>query len=545
MKNIIIFLALAMTIVSCSQEENFSNFENTKTNVVLSTEEAQVAFAQILSKAIYESIDLRSFLKKEALIQFDNDYDVFYPFVKDKIVTGQQTFRDLLLKYSRNEKELCQIEESLELLNIYIPDLSMFWDFNAEKWDINDNEVAVFCNNDRTNTIYLNGESSGTLSANQVPGFPCIVIKNNERLKCVKSRTRVNNATYSFIDKAFDGKNQAHTRNFYDLSLEQTESTDPDVSAEDLNPLIVGAWNEFKNIRDAYQRDYIYYGLTKNNERGVLDRNIRETLYRFKIDPHAFLKMSDQGIDPLLQQGVVRHRNDVATEEIVRMVWTEGNYEIVFKSYLATENGGSAMESRVVFSVPASDLFSIEKVRVDHLNGTAFRHSRNYYDVDPNDLRSKWFYPVQNRGSYITLNPWDLYIKSLSIHMDITETDESETIETTKSVVDEYANKLDFSAELKGSSTTSTIAGTSVNSGQNTFKLGYGFSQTNTSSSTCKVTVQTKSDDLGTLSYFFYDPIIRQEIINNGSLRYKLYNVSNGTVEATILPIYLINSNIQ
>lgn len=40
------------------------------------------------------------------------------------------------------------------------------------------------------------------------------------------------------------------------------------------------------------------------------------------------------------------------------------------------------------------------------------------------------------------------------------------------------------------------------------------------------------SDDLGTLSFFYYDPIIRGK--RNGL--YDLYSVFNGTVAATLLP---------
>lgn len=59
---------------------------------------------------------------------------------------------------------------------------------------------------------------------------------------------------------------------------------------------------------------------------------------------------------------------------------------------------------------------------------------------------------------------------------------------------------------------------------------------TNTTTSSTKVTTTVGSDELGTLSFFFYDPIIRAESNNT----YKLYDVSSGDVTATILPINLI-----
>ena len=66
--------------------------------------------------------------------------------------------------------------------------------------------------------------------------------------------------------------------------------------------------------------------------------------------------------------------------------------------------------------------------------------------------------------------------------------------------------------------------------------MGYGFSHTKTTTSTTKITTTHGSDDLGTLSFFFYDPIIKAEA--NGT--YELYSAYNGTVEATLLPVDII-----
>lgn len=70
---------------SCSQEEGTSPInENTSNLPVSATADAQLKFAKLLSQAASSSIEVRNFLKKEALVQFDNDYDIFYPLIKDK-----------------------------------------------------------------------------------------------------------------------------------------------------------------------------------------------------------------------------------------------------------------------------------------------------------------------------------------------------------------------------------------------------------------------------------------------------------------------------
>ena len=50
---------------------------------VSATADAQLKFAKLLSQAASSNVEVRSFLKKEALAQFDNDYDIFYPMIKD------------------------------------------------------------------------------------------------------------------------------------------------------------------------------------------------------------------------------------------------------------------------------------------------------------------------------------------------------------------------------------------------------------------------------------------------------------------------------
>lgn len=96
---IVVIFSILCTIPSCTKEEyQLANSCSTE----LSTKEQ---FAELLSAVTSNSEELRCFLKKEALRQYDKDYDVFYPFVRDKIVCGEKTFRDCLLDYV-DEKSL-------------------------------------------------------------------------------------------------------------------------------------------------------------------------------------------------------------------------------------------------------------------------------------------------------------------------------------------------------------------------------------------------------------------------------------------------------
>ena len=76
--------------MSCSnifEDNNLSSLNNASEEL-----NAQKEFAIILSKALCSDPDMRSFVKQEALQRFDNDYDVFYPKVKDELINEKETF---------------------------------------------------------------------------------------------------------------------------------------------------------------------------------------------------------------------------------------------------------------------------------------------------------------------------------------------------------------------------------------------------------------------------------------------------------------------
>ena len=497
---------------------------------------AQKKFAKALSKAVSNSLDVRKFLKAEAVAQFDNDYDIFYPLVKNKIVYDNQSLRDILLSYCKDENELVQIEQSLPLLNILVPDLSLFWDFNAEKWNVDDKEVSVICRDDKDNTLYENGENIGKMTTGDIPDFPCLVVKNNERMKVSSVKTRSGEATYEFLSDAFDGsKRKLQTRHYEeDINLQPTEDLEAYVNGSEIMSSVKDAWNEFKNVPNAYQRDYIYYGITKENKPGTLNRYIREKLYRFRIAANAYSAINDPTQDPTLQD-TQKNKGYLTNEEIIQKIWTDGNFEFHFKSYISGEDSKEAMEAKLTFTINPRDAFSLEKIHLKHKNSTAFRQSKNFYTVDAKNLRSKWIYPEKsdkNADDLVFTLPWDLYNKALSIHMYnkslsifmfVEEWDKGQTITQEKSVVSEFINKADFSIEGSGS-----IGKVSLST-----KLGYGFSHTKTVSNKATIQTTVESDPLGTLYFQYNDPIIRDEI--NGT--YKLYNVSSGSVVATLLPV--------
>ena len=149
---VLVSAALALT-ASCSKVDAPASINEMASDYPES--EAMENFVEILSRAVSQSEDVRSFLKEKALEQVDNDYDVFYPFVRDEKINDRYSFREYLVSCS-DEAALSKIEQRLPLLTIYVPDLTWIKEdaFSVNSWDISSNEVLV-CNMDEEGTRHF------------------------------------------------------------------------------------------------------------------------------------------------------------------------------------------------------------------------------------------------------------------------------------------------------------------------------------------------------------------------------------------------------
>lgn len=544
LKTILSGLLCVTTLFSCTDETDKLLNEQSQTlaisNELLDTSVAQKNFAQILSKAVYENEALRQFIKKEAIKQFDNDYDVFYPFVKDQKVEGEKTFRDILLNYT-TEKELGSIEMSLPLLNIMIPDFSFIGAFCADKWDTSDNEVAVsYAVGNKHATMYAEGDSVANLEKGELPDFPFLVIKNNERMKVTVNTRSLNTSNYDFADEAFNGTLNPHNiqTRATDWELYPTqESTEPYINKDDVDKSAIEAYNEFKINKKGVDRDYIYYGLSNDKStNGSLDTDMTEVLYKFKISPNAYSSISDpEDGDPQLnivngEYGeIVSKINELSQDYILNNIWTAGNFEFRFYIYVGKRDATSIAYKRTV-TVSPQQLFQVDRIHVHKRHKTGFRHTKYTYSVSKNSLKPRWVdtKEVTDSNIPITIEPWDLANQALNIHIVIEEFDNSHTVEKEYSFKTEYSNKIDFSAGINSGGVATKAIGYSL-------KLGYGFSTTTTRYEAMKITTQKSSNDLGSITLNFYDPIITSDQESN-SKGYKVYTYNSGSVELMILP---------
>lgn len=513
--------------VSCVDKIDAVNNEET----LSVAEESSETFARILSMAIYDSESLREYIKDESLKRFDNDFDVFYPFVKNEIVEKDMTFRDILLNYSSDE-ELSAIESLLPMLNIYVPDLSWFVEdgFNAYNWDTAYSEIAVF--NAMTDNLYGAGELMGSLSSDMIPASPLLIIKNNERLKMSSSTKSGDDITYEFRSDAYDCSKNIATK--FDPSVSERELPIEECNlfypASGLHSSVIEAWEELGDVNGASERDYVYYGMTKTQTEGVLNTRARELLLRFRIDPQKYERIADNSSeDPVLNDPTDKIKNTELTDaQLLAQIWKDGCFEFEFDVVVGLKEGGSKVQT-LSFSVPPGEIFQMSKVKVEFWHKTWFtaRKWKYYFDIIKvnskiDNIVQKWYYP----DTHTMIVPWDLYTESNNVIIHAREYDQDITYTEKKSGTFKYSNNFSNNGGLEVDAEIVKVSfGTSSSEAIETF---------NTNEYTLSYT--TTSDDLGSVVLRYMDPVITGRQVTDGIEEYELFTVSSGSIEMCFVP---------
>lgn len=517
---------IAFTSCDSDMVETVSNGAATNGSIEKKVSEvtAERSFAKILSVAAAKDASLRTFLKQEAQKEFDKDYDVFYPYVKDKLIEQGKTLRDILVECS-SEEEISVIENSAPLLTIMIPDLGSFNAFSVNNWDPSQDQIATTYAAGNDNSVFFaEGDSLLSLSAGSLPNFPFLVVKSNERMKVVgsTSSTRAGNVPshYDFVDPAYDGTkvNQTRNSNYDEKNSEIAPEEKPYLKKEQLDSRCIEAYNLAKNNKNLIDREYIYYNLSPQNpSNGELDPYVREKLYMFRVSPSIYSSIIDEqiGEDPKLKDDAYYKEGHPSTEQIAKDLWTNGAFEIVFQSY----KGGNGLVETKPISVKGSDLFYIDKFHVSYQHHTKFRHSKWWYSTTPDDLKGKWV-DLSAMDLYLT-DAWDLVNSPLSYYIKIIEKDNGSLQTTSETYTASFVAKSELG----------------LSAGNDKAKFNLGFSGQSTTQQTYTVSYQYKdeNDDLGNILLNFKDPVIVSDE-HATSKGYQMYSLNTGSIDIVIAP---------
>ncbi|GHH00017.1 hypothetical protein GCM10012319_66650 [Comamonas sp. KCTC 72670] len=456
-------------------------------------DELKAVFGKAFAPALADSPSLRKMIKDEALTKFDNDYDVLYHLIKERPLADGQTVRELLLGYFENTEHLSDVERELPLLTIFVPELPHN-SFSADSWDTDTQIPVVGITSYKTNDVTLvdaKGEES-IIAADLVPGFPVVVIKENERVIPVTNnkpsamaKGRILQASgslgFAFLADCFDGSRALDTSA---ASLTPT----PD-------PKLLDAYNIYHGT-DGWHRDYIYYNITPNQPRGPFSYSYQEHIRSFTMvgDPAtAFSKIADQTGDP----GLVTLGPPVGG-------WTGGSFEFKVRVLLNAKNG-LGQELITYFSAHPSELFSLRYTR--------FGTSLILYRPHVAGLVTK--------SLSLPLFAWDLDDYASTIKIEVEEVDITETIVQSESRSVKFATNFGID----------TTIGSKVKLG-----LKFGASLEETRTETTQRTYTLGNDLLGAVIVNFADNVLTGSVPASPSVLWKSREYSTGWYSISVEP---------
>jgi hypothetical protein len=447
----------------------------------------QTIFAQALAKAIQADVPLRDYLKAEAVKQFDNDFDILYQVIKDQVVDGS-TVHARLTKYIESPEDLVSIESRLPLLTIFVPTLPS--GFSAKTWNTKADAPSVAVSQIGENVVpfYDGNGKAGSIQPEQIPGFPILLVKLNERVTTSgngsSSKQSASSAnltfhqnkqfTFSFGADAFDNIHPASRVASRDATYGYTDTS------RDIDVILRDAWYSGQDgvgqgYPETWHRDYIYYGIGYHaffyatgdkddtyHTSGPLKRNYRETIRSMKLSVDGLNKIADQSGDP---------RFVPAKTNINAPSWTDGYFE--FKAlvlYNAKDGTGDTFTR--IFTARGQDLFDIT------YNRQGFYYTIN--SITPKEMNLN-----------VPIATWDLNNYGIAWKFQFYEEDQQETVTSTESVVTTYAANFE------------------VNVGDPK-KIGakFGASATTQNTKSIQVVKTLNSDYLGEAILKFSDPIV-------------------------------------
>ncbi len=485
--------ALAFGLVSCS-DDNYSAEETTQqkdkeenSNILETLNDEKFLlkkeFGFALMKGIKQSAMLRELIKQEALKMFDKDYEILVYSILDKTFEDGSSFEELINTNAKNDfqiKALLRLEPTLTLL---VPELP-FDSFSAKLWDTTSDIPAIAIRTNIINDVPLitPEDEIGIIPGDAVPGFPVLVVKNNERViantnmessKFNKIKTNIiskkDGVVLKFWDNAFD--NSIVSSNVKDNSGRGIRSVDQKI--EDAFSIYEDYEAQNSGI-NGWQRDYIYYGISPTKTKGPFSYDFQEHITSFSMSGDAmkaYKKISDQSDDPKFENN---HRINTSH-------WTGGFFEFKVRTIINAKNGvGNELING--FTANPEDLFTLRYET--YTKGTWF-WKRTYYRLK--SISTRTFYPN------LPIINWDLDSYASSIKIEIEEVDISTTTVITDTRTVKFAQNFEISPTF----------GEKV-------KVGMKFGQTSekTETHTVQKTFTQGNDEMGEAVINFSDKVI-------------------------------------
>ena len=314
-------LLIIFSLLSCSGHDDDINPDinppdNTNPPDNIKNSKLKIEFAKGLLSAMKESKMLRDLLKKEALRMFTKDsyykdYDLLYNSIKNKPLENNLNVDELIVKHLAGDKEqLDQILSQNPTLTILVPELPEE-SFSADLWDTENQIPAVAIPDTSGNVPFIRRDGTeDVIPKERIPGFPILVIKDDERGIISKKQSTEMRASF--------------------------QSNSNENTVEDILSAYKGYQKAYENEQQGgWQRDYFYYGITPLDTIKSFNNKWGEHITSFSIEDGKKLYYS---------------------------YWTEGTtFEFRITANINDKNSQGIRDNQVInnFAVRPNDLFDL------------------------------------------------------------------------------------------------------------------------------------------------------------------------------------------
>lgn len=498
MKKILLMTTLVLSFMAC--KKNDLGRSPVDSYDLKSAYEAKTLFSETLVKTLKAEPLVRNFLKEEALKKFDNDYDIIYFIKKDVVLGDGQTLHQKMLKYATQKETFEKNVERYPLMNIYVPVLP---DFTAESWNPSIEIPVVAVEPDRlnrqVNIITPEGEQF-KIPHNTVPAVPTVVVKENERVVIETAEINKYNSRLMkgsdlpefYIEK--EGKRFLFLAPAFNGITKFKGVTARTVPQSLVDAKLLTAYSN----GNEWQRDYIYYNISPTTPNGVFSIQFREFVKSFKflnMSVSEFGQVSDQDGDPKLD-----------TEVFDPPYWIEGAFEFRMDVLINAKNGIGQILGKV-FSANGADMLTPTYTST-HLGFGIYVYTVTGFTANE-------FHPTN-----LEILGWDLQLYGSVWKFIMTEYDPDQTTTRTVTNTSTYGSNFGFDATF----------GSDVKFGPK-----FGLSSTTTETNTFTITTTLTSDDLGSGTLDFRDPVLLSGPTGTGN-NYQTYEVTTGKLSFSVEP---------
>ena len=389
-------LLILFSLLSCSNDDNDSPdpLPHPPNNSDL-----KIEFAKGLLSAMKESKDLRDLLKDEALDMFKKnsyykDYDLLYKSIKDKKLENNLSVNKLMAKHLGGKDSLEQILSKNRTLAILVPELPNK-SFSAKLWNTEKDVPAVAILTDEKDIPFIGVDGTKKyIQKNHIPGFPILVIKDDERDIISKSQNDNPEKQATAMRASFQSNSNENT---------VAKKDEPFITYEDYKKAYEN------NSQKGWQRDYFYYGITPKNTNGSFNNKWKEHITSFSIEG-----------------------GDKEIKDKLYYSWAEGAFEFrITANFINKYNHTEIKKNQVTnyFAVRPNELFDL-----------TYKKSGDYYVITESSSKTI--------DVSLPLFAWDLHKYSSTIKISVEEVDSPEKYN--KEVTEEIKFAANF--EFKGDS---------------------------------------------------------------------------------------------